>query len=57
MEDMRNEAAREFKRNKAKKTAIRVITASKWLLEDIADYTELSIDTVKELENQIMQLV
>ena len=61
MEDMRNEAAREAAReaeqNKAKKTAIRMIKAGKLSLEDIADYTELSIDTVKELENQAMQLV
>lgn len=53
MEDMRNEA----EQNKAKKTAIRMIKAGKLSLEDIADYTELSIDTVKELENQAMQLV
>ncbi len=53
MEDMRNEAAQ----NKAKKMAIRMIKAGKMPLEDIADYTELPFDTIKELENQTMQLV
>lgn len=27
------------------------------IMEDIADYTELSLDTIKELTNQSMQLV
>ena len=57
MEDMRNEVAREAEQNKAKKMAIRMIKAGKMSLEDIADYTELSLDTIKELEDQIMQLV
>ena len=64
MEDMRNEAAREAAReaaqqaeqNKARKMAIRMIKAGKMSLEDIADYTELSLDTIKELESQSMQL-
>ena len=53
MEDMRNETAL---RN-AKEIAIRMIKAGKMSLRDIADYTELPLDTVKELENQTMQLV
>ena len=60
MEDMRNEAAREAaqqaEQNKAKKMAIRMIKAGKMSLEDIADYTELSLDTIKELASQSMQL-
>ena len=52
MEDMRNEA----ELNKAKKMAIRMIKAGKMSLEDIADYTELSLDTIKELAGQSMQL-
>ncbi len=52
MEDMRNEA----ELNKAKKMAIRMIKADKMSLEDIADYTELSLETIKELANQSMQL-
>lgn len=52
MEDMRNEA----ELNKAKKMAIRMIQANKMSLEDIADYTELSLDTIKELKKQTMQL-
>ena len=52
MEDMRNETAL---RN-AKEIAIRMIKAGKMPLQDIADYTELPLDTVKELESQTMQL-
>lgn len=52
MEDMRNEA----ELNKAKKMAIRMIKAGKMSLEDIADYTELSLDKIKELASQAMQL-
>jgi hypothetical protein len=52
MEDMRNEA----ELNKAEGIAIRMIKAGKNSLEDIADYTELPLETVKELESQIMQL-
>ncbi len=46
----------EAELDKAKKTAIRMIKAGKMSLEDIADYTELSLDIVKELESQVMQL-
>ena len=56
MEDMRNEAAQQAEQNKAKKMAIRMIKAGKMSLEDIADYTELSLDTIKELASQSMQL-
>ncbi len=52
----RYEAAQEAEQNKAKKTAIRMIKAGKMSLEDIADYTELSLDIIKELESQSMQL-
>lgn len=47
MEDMKNE--------KAKEIAIRMIRAGKMPLEDIANYTELSIEELKELESQAMQ--
>ena len=56
MEDMRNEAAQQAEQNKAKKMAIRMIKAGKMSLEDIADYTELSLETIKELASQSMQL-
>ncbi len=52
MEDMRNETAI---RN-AKEIAVRMIKAGKMSLEDIADYTELSLDTIKELASQSIQL-
>ncbi|MCM1128173.1 MAG: PD-(D/E)XK nuclease family transposase [Lachnospiraceae bacterium] len=52
MEDMRNETAL---RN-AKEIATRMIKAGKMSLQDIADYTELSLEIVKELESQTMQL-
>ncbi len=32
------------------------VKAGKMSLEDIADYTELSLDTIKELATQSMQL-
>ncbi len=51
LEDMRNEAAREA----AQKTAIRMIRAGKMPLEDIADYTELPLDTVKELASRTVR--
>ena len=47
----------EAEQDKAKKTAIRMIKAGKMSLDDIADYTELSLDLVKDLQNEIMQLV
>ncbi len=60
MEDMRNEAAQkaaqEAEQNKAKKTAVHLIKLGKMTLEEIAEATELSLDVVKELENQSMQL-
>ncbi len=52
MEDMRNEA----ELNKAKRTAVHLIRLGKMTLEEIAEATELSLDIVKELENQSMQL-
>jgi hypothetical protein len=52
MEDMRNETAL----NNSKEIAIRMIEAGKNSLEDIADFTKLPLETVKELESQIMHL-
>ncbi|MCM1496304.1 MAG: hypothetical protein NC089_10975 [Bacteroides sp.] len=49
MEDMRNEAAQKAELKNAKEIAIRMIQAGKMSLEDIADYTALSLDTIKEL--------
>ena len=56
MEDMRNEAAREAEQNKAKRTAVHLIKLGKMTLEEIAEATELSLDIVKELEDQSMHL-
>ena len=50
------EAAQEAEQKKAQKTAIRLIKLGKMSLEDIAEVTELSIDVVRELESQSMQL-
>jgi hypothetical protein len=52
LEDMKNEAALR----KTEEVAIRMIKAGKMPLEDISDYTELPLETVKELESQVMQL-
>ncbi len=57
MEDMRNEAAQKAEQNKAKRTAVHLIKLGKMTLEEIAEATELSLDIVKELESQSMQLV
>lgn len=46
----------EAEQNKAKKTAIHLLKLGKMSLEDIAEATELSLDIIKELENQSMQL-
>jgi predicted HTH domain antitoxin len=46
MEDMRNEAARD----KAKKMVVYLIKSGKMTLAEIAEATELSIDTIKELK-------
>ncbi|MCM1308638.1 MAG: hypothetical protein NC223_08575 [Butyrivibrio sp.] len=51
LEDMRN----EVELNKAKKTAAYLIRLGKMTLEEIAEATELPLDTVKDLENQTMQ--
>ena len=60
MEDMRNEAAQkaaqEAEQKANKKTAVHLIKIGKMTLEEIAEATELSLDVVKELENQSMQL-
>ena len=51
----RYEAAREAEQNKAKKTAVRMIKTQKMSLEEIADYTELPLDFIKDLQNEILQ--
>ena len=52
----RYEAAEEAALEKAKKTAIRLIKLGKMSLEDIAEVTELSLDVVRELKVEAMQL-
>ena len=60
LEDMRNEAAQkaaqEAEQRANKKTAAHLIKLGKMTLEEIAEATELSLDAVKELESQSMQL-
>ena len=46
----------EAEQDKAKRTAIHLLRLGKMSLEDIAEATELSLDIVKELESQSMQL-
>ena len=46
----------EAAQDKARKTAIHLIKLRQMSLEDIAEATELSIDSVKELEKELMQL-
>ena len=47
----------EAEQDKAKRTALHLLKLGKMSLEDIAEATELSLDIVKELESQSMQLV
>ncbi len=53
---VRYEAAQEATLDNARKTAIRLIKSGKISLEDIAEVTDLPLDTVKELETEAMQL-
>lgn len=52
LEETRNEA----EMNKAKRIAAHLIKIGKMTLEEIAEATELSLDIVKELESQSVQL-
>ena len=56
MEDMRNEAAHEAKREGARKIAKRLLKMEKLSHEEIADGTGLPLEEVKALEEEIMQL-
>ncbi len=53
LEDMRNEAAHEADRA----TAERMIRKGRMSLEEIADYVSISMDELKKIEAEIMQLV
>ena len=46
----------EAEQDKAKRTALHLLKLGKMSLEDIAEATELSLDIIKELESQSMQL-
>ena len=56
LEDMRNEAAHEAKREGARKIAKRLLKMEKLSHEEIADGTGLPLEEVKVLEEEIMQL-
>jgi len=56
LEDMRNEAAHEAKREGARKIAKRLLKMEKLSHEEIADGTGLPLEEVKALEEEIMQL-
>lgn len=56
LEDMRNEAAHEAKREGARKIAKRLLKMEKLSHEEISDGTGLPLEEVKALEEEIMQL-
>lgn len=56
LEDMRNEAAHEAKREGARKIAKRLLKMEKLSHEEIADGTGLPLEEVKVLGEEIMQL-
>ncbi len=55
VEDMCNEAAQEAVADNARVTAGRMIKAGKMPIEDIAEYTALPLEAVKELKEQLTQ--
>ena len=56
MEDMRNEAAHEAKREGARKIEKRLLKMGKLSREEISAGTGLPLEEVKALEEEIMQL-
>lgn len=54
MEDMRNESLKEGIKEGMKTTALRMLEAGKYALEEIASISGLSLDEVKELEGKRM---
>lgn len=54
MEDMRNESLKEGIKEGMKTTALRMLEAGKYALEEIAGISGLSLDEVKELEGKRM---
>lgn len=50
MEDMRNESLKEGIKEGAISTARRMIAAGKYVLEEIANISGLSLDEVKQLQ-------
>ena len=57
MEDMRNEAAHEAKREGARNTAKRFLKMGKLSREEIADGTGLPLEEVKALEEVIKSII
>ena len=57
MEDMRNEAAHEAKREGARKIAKRLLKMGKLSREEISAGTGLPLEEVKALEEEIMHWV
>jgi L-lactate utilization protein LutC len=49
-------ATKKATQEKAIKTAIKMIKKQKYSLEDIAEVTDLTLEEVKKLEQEIMQL-
>lgn len=50
MEEMRNESLREGMREGVKKTALRMLEAGRYALEEISEITGLSMDDVRKLQ-------
>ena len=50
MEDMRNESLNEGIQEEKKMTVLRMLKAGRYMLEEIADISELSIEEVKKID-------
>ncbi len=52
---LRDEARKEATAEKARKTALRMLKSGKLTFEEIAEYSELSVEEVKQLEAQLAE--
>lgn len=52
MEDMRNESLKEGIQEEKKMTVFRMLEAGKYVLEEIANISGLSLDEVKKLKSE-----
>lgn len=52
MEDMRNESLKEGRKEGIKETALRMLAAGKYALEEIANISGLSLEEINQLKTE-----